>query len=491
MRARGTQDNPPTGRFEALQVAPTSEEEFARAGMDVRTELLRDPARSIVATNQSPDIGFAASVNPYRGCEHGCVYCLTPDTPVLHADKVWRPIGETRVGDRLLGFEEHVERGQARTLLTAEVEDQWWSRRPTLRLTTRNSQVLTTAEHRWLRAGEGGWCQTVDLRPGMRVAAAPSLVPETVVSVEPAGVRLVVDIQTSTRTFFAAGLASHNCYARPGHEFLGMSAGLDFETKILVKEAAPELLRKKLSTRSWKPQVIAFSGVTDCYQPAERHLGITRRCLEVLLDFRNPAALITKSWLVSRDAELLAELARFDAASVLVSVTTLDADLQRKMEPRASKPSRRLAAIEKLAEHDVPVGVMIGPIIPGLTEHELPNILRAAADAGAGHASRVLLRLPHGVGPLFETWLREAVPDRCDKVLNRLRSLGGGKLYDSRYGFRQRGQGVYAKQLDGWFEVARRRAGLAERGPELSTRHFRVPGRAENLELFPDAANTA
>jgi DNA repair photolyase len=348
MRPRGSSSNPPN-RFEALRYEPTAREAAAQAEANPETKLFSDPSRTIVATNQSPDVGFDASVNPYRGCEHACCYC----------------------------------------------------------------------------------------------------------------------------------------YARPTHEYLGFSAGIDFETRILVKERAPELLRQRLAAKSWKPQVVALSGVTDPYQPAERRLELTRRCLEVLADFRNPVAIITKGFLVTRDIDLLQELARFEAASVAVSITTLDPELQRRMEPFASPPGKRLAAIEKLAAAGVPVGVMVAPVVPGLTDHESPKILEAAAAAGARFAGRVVLRLPHGVAELFDRWLETHYPERRAKVLSRLRSLRGGRLYDARFGVRQRGTGLWADEMTSLFELARRRAGIAERGPTLSTAHFRRPGGAgAQLELL-------
>ena len=354
MRQRGSASNPPN-RFERLQLDETFGDGGSWGDPDdpeprshPETRLLRDPSRTIIATNASPDVGFDASVNPYRGCEHGCAYC----------------------------------------------------------------------------------------------------------------------------------------YARPTHEYLGMSAGLDFETRILVKERAPELLRRALAAPAWKPQVLAFSGVTDAYQPAERKLEITRGCLRVLAEFRNPVAVVTKSWLVTRDADLLAELARHDAAAVVISLTTLDPALQRVMEPLASRPAKRLAAIEALAEAGVPVGVNVAPLIPGLTDHEVPAILKAAAGAGARFAGRVLLRLPHGVAPLFEAWLERHVPARREKVLSRLRAMRGGKLYDARFRVRQRGEGFFADELESLFALSCRRAGLARQGPTLSTAAFRRPGRSSQLALF-------
>ena len=275
------------------------------------------------------------------------------------------------------------------------------------------------------------------------------------------------------------------CYARPTHEYLGFSAGLDFETKILVKREAPSLLRKALSAKRWEPRVIGLSGNTDAYQPAERRLRITRRCLEVLAEFRNPVAIVTKSYLVSRDVDLLAELARYDAAAVVLSITTLRPELQRVMEPRAATPARRLGAIKVLADAGIPVGVNVAPVVPGLTDHELPAILEAAADAGASFAGYILLRLPHGVKEIFSDWLEQHVPDRKTKVLNRIREMRGGRLYDARYEVRGRGEGPWAEQLRSLFGVTRRRLRL-DRPPTLSAAAFQRPPDpcASQFDLF-------
>jgi DNA repair photolyase len=484
MRPRGSRSNPPN-RFESLRYVASAEERAAESERNPETKLLSDPSRTIVATNQSPDVGFDASVNPYRGCEHACSYCLAPETPVLHADLVWRPIGEVKIGDALVGFDEHPQRGRTRKLRTARVQRAWVSRKPTLRVVTEKTELVTTAQHRWL-TGDGRWRRSDQLLPGRALLRLPALAEvepgaeattsaDWIEAIEPGPVRDVVDIQTSTRTFFAAGLATHTCYARPTHEYLGFSAGLDFETRILVKERAPELLRQRLAAKSWKPQVVALSGVTDPYQPAERRLELTRRCLAVLAEFRNPVAIVTKGFLVTRDADLLAELARVDAASVSVSITTLDPELQRRMEPFASPPGKRLLAIEKLAAAGVPVGVMVAPVVPGLTDHEAPKILEAAAAAGARFAGRVVLRLPHGVAELFESWLALHYPERREKVMGRIRAIRGGAAYDARFGVRQRGTGFWADEMAALFDLARRRAGIAERGPTLSTAHFRRP----------------
>ena len=308
---------------------------------------LKDNTRSIINYNDSPDVGFNASINPYRGCEHGCIYC----------------------------------------------------------------------------------------------------------------------------------------FARPNHEYLGFSAGLDFETKILVKEDAPALLRRELSSPKWEPQVIAISGVTDAYQPVERRLKLTRRCLEVFVEFRNPVVIITKNELVTRDIDLLRELARFDGAMVFVSVTSLDGDLARELEPRASQSIRRLAAIEALSSAGVLVGSLIAPVIPGLTDHEMPSIVSAVAKAGAVAAGYVPLRLPYGVSTLFEEWLTLHRPLQKDKVLNRVRDIRGGRLNDPNFGTRMQGHGPYAENLAELFEVSCRKAGLNTTRPKLSAESFRRPGAAQ-LPLF-------
>jgi len=342
---RGADGNP-TNRFEHVSLERDAEwnpeEDSAPA-----TQFLRDLSQTIINYNDSPDVGFEASVNPYRGCEHGCVYC----------------------------------------------------------------------------------------------------------------------------------------YARPTHEYLGFSAGLDFETRIMVKEHAPELLRRELSSPRWQPKVIAMSAVTDCYQPVERRLKLTRRCLEVLTDFRNPVAVITKNNLVVRDIDLLSTLARHQAAAVFVSITTLDGHLRKVMEPRTSPPASRLAAISELAKAGIPTGVMVAPVVPGLTDHEMPSIISAAVKAGARFAGYVTLRLPLGVAPLFEQWLTRLFPDRKEKVLNRIRSLRDGKLNDARFGSRMRGQGIFADQIEALFSVACRKAGIEGTGTKLSTKNFRRPEKNQ-LSLF-------
>jgi DNA repair photolyase len=270
------------------------------------------------------------------------------------------------------------------------------------------------------------------------------------------------------------------CFARPTHEYLGFSAGLDFESRILVKEDAPELLREQLSSPRWKPKVLSMSGVTDCYQPVEKRLRITRRCLEVLAEFRNPVAVVTKNHLVTRDLDLLSRLARHGAVAVAISLTTLNDDLRRVMEPRTSRPVRRLAAIEMLSRAGIPVGVMTAPVIPGLNDHELPALISAAAQAGASFAGYTFMRLPHAVRPLFEDWLERHFPERKEKVLGRIRSARGGKLNDPRFGSRMKGEGIFAEHVAQLFFLSCRRAGIESgRFPKLSTAAFRRTGAVQ------------
>ena len=273
------------------------------------------------------------------------------------------------------------------------------------------------------------------------------------------------------------------CYARPTHEYLGLSAGLDFERELFVKRDAPALLREALAAPSWTPEPIALSGVTDPYQPLERRERVTRGCLEVLAEHRQPVSLITKNHLVTRDMDLLQELARSRAVAVTISITTLDDALRSSMEPRTSSPDRRLGAIAALADAGVPVGVNVAPVIPGLTDGELPAIVEAAAAAGASFAGTVLLRLPHAVEDVFTSWLETRDPARARRILARIREVRGGRLNDPEFGSRMRGAGTYAEQIRALYDLAVRRHGL-DRRPVLSGEAFRVPGRVEQPHLF-------
>jgi len=312
------------------------------------TELFADTSRTIIARNESPDIPFDRSINPYRGCEHGCVYC----------------------------------------------------------------------------------------------------------------------------------------YARPSHNYLGYSSGLDFETRLFVKHDAAELLTAELSRPGYRPAPLALGSNTDPYQPIERRLQVTRRILEVLAASRHPVSIVTKSAAVLRDLDLLVPMARQGLAQVAISVTTLDGALARKLEPRAASPHRRLATIRELSAAGVPVGLSLAPVIPGLTDHEIERIMEAAAGAGATSASWILLRLPFDVRELFEGWLEAHYPDRKAKVLSLVRQCRDGRLNDSDFGSRMRGQGPVAALIRRRFERAAERLGLQRRTLELRTDRFMPPGRIDQPDLF-------
>lgn len=275
------------------------------------------------------------------------------------------------------------------------------------------------------------------------------------------------------------------CYARPTHEYLSFSAGLDFETRIMVKEDVPELLQRALLSPKWIPQTVALSGNTDCYQPIERRLGLTRRCLEVFLELRNPVSVITKSHLVTRDVDVLSALARFRAVHAFVSITTLDADLARRLEPRAATPGRRLEAVETLHAAGVPVGIMVAPVIPGLNDSEIPAILARAAAAGAQTAGWILMRLPEPVDRLFVDWVERHFPERREKILGRVRQCRAGNLSDTRFRHRMRGEGPYAEHIRALFRAGARRTGLERQLEPLSTASFRRPPQpGEQLCLY-------
>lgn len=271
------------------------------------------------------------------------------------------------------------------------------------------------------------------------------------------------------------------CYARPSHEYLGYSAGIDFESKIVVKADAPELLEAALGKASYRPGKISLSGITDCYQPVERKLEITRRCLEVLARFRNPVGVITKNALVTRDIDHLSELAHHHAVVVYLSITTLDPELARILEPRAATPRARLAALQALTEAGIPAGVNAAPLIPGLNDSEMPAILEAAAGHGARFAGYSFVRLPGAVAEVFEAWLDHHRPLAKEKILNRIRATHGGRLNSAVPAARMRGTGAAAVQWRALFHACCRKHGLATRPPELDVTAFRrlQPGQGE------------
>lgn len=275
------------------------------------------------------------------------------------------------------------------------------------------------------------------------------------------------------------------CYARPSHEYLGFNAGLDFETRIVVKQNAPQLFREFLARPNWRVEPITFSGITDCYQPAERQFQLTRRCLEVALECRQPVSVITKNALVLRDLDLLQPLADQNLVHVFVSITTLSPELARDMEPRTSTPEARLRIVETLSGAGVPVGVMVAPTIPGLNDSEIPAILESAHKAGAGTAGYVLLRLPLTVEPVFIEWLERTQPLAAERVLGRLREARGGKVNESGWGQRMTGSGALADNVRTLFRLFRRKYGLDQPLPAFNCDAFQPPAPVSGqLRLF-------
>ncbi|HZZ88045.1 MAG TPA: PA0069 family radical SAM protein [Caulobacteraceae bacterium] len=349
-RGRGAQSNA-TGRFEALVREAfddgwTAEDE---APQQLKTQVTPERAKTIIARNTSPDVGFDRSINPYRGCEHGCIYC----------------------------------------------------------------------------------------------------------------------------------------YARPSHAYVGLSPGLDFESKIFFKPEAGRLLARELARPSYKPGVIHVGGNTDPYQPQERRLRVTRAVLETLQRFSHPFSIITKSALILRDAEILGEMGARNLARAAVSVTTLDRSLARAMEPRAATPEKRIAAIRGLSGAGCPVTVMFAPVIPGLNDHELEAVLQRAAEAGATGAGYVVLRLPLEIKDLFREWLEAARPDRAARVMSLVRQMRHGRDYDMKWGERMKGDGPIAELLSARFAAARRRYGLDAERRALDLSRFSAPAKAgDQMELF-------
>jgi DNA repair photolyase len=275
------------------------------------------------------------------------------------------------------------------------------------------------------------------------------------------------------------------CYARPSHAYLGLSPGLDFETRIFAKTNAAELLRKELSAPGYRCSIISLGANTDPYQPAERELRITRSILEVLVEFQHPFTIVTKSALVVRDVDLIAPMAAKDLARVFLSVTNLDAELARRLEPRAAAPYRRLEAIRRLASAGVPCGVLVAPVIPFLNDGDLESILEAAAEAGASSAGYIVIRLPHELKGIFKDWLEHHYPLRAERIMARIRDLRGGRENDPRFGARMKGTGEYAELIRRRFERACRKLGLSEGGRTgLDTSGFRVPGQSTQLPLL-------
>jgi len=699
-KGRGATLNP-EGRFESLRRDAFDDGWGAAQEQDPsrpQTTVTPEQARSIIQRNDSPDVPFTFSINPYRGCEHGCVYCMAGDTQILLGDGSTRQLADLRTGDVVYGT---ARSGRYRRYVRARVLAHWRTVKPAYRITLEDGTCLVAgADHRFLT--ERGWkfvsrthpcdgsqrpylttrsklmgtgafaspptggreyklgylCGAIrgdgllasyhDQRAGRRnadqrqfrlalcdqealdrtaeflhdwqigteaylfqVAAGarremrairtharpgvdrirelvawpnePSLewgagflagifdaegsfsegilrISNTnneivgwtcrclkalgfhysvehharnrvrpidvvrvtgglqahlrffhsvdpviarkrdiagqtlksgtrlrVAAVEPLGKAMVLyDITTDTGDFIANGVVSHNCYARPSHAYLELSPGLDFETRLFAKVNAAELLRTELSKPGYRCESITVGANTDPYQPIERQWRITRQILEVLAECEHPMALITKNALVERDLDLLAQMGQRNLAQVFLSVTTLDHEIARRMEPRASAPRRRIEAIRSLSQAGVPTGVMVAPIVPFLTDDGIESVLEAAANAGASSAGYTIMRLPWELKELFKDWLEQHYPLKAAHVMSRVRQLRGGKENDPNFGTRHSGTGILAELLHKRFENACRRLGLNQerRSPKIDTTRFRPPKAGGQLELF-------
>ena len=690
------------GRFETLAREPFDDgwapEEKDTA--ELQTSVTEERARSIISRNDSPDIGFSQSINPYRGCEHGCSYCMHGDTPLLMADGSVRPIADVRAGDVLYGT---ARQGWHRRYVKSRVLAHWSVIKPAYRIRLEDgTELVTGPDHRFLtergwkfvtgteqghacrphlttnnklmgvgafasapvknkdyrlgylcgvirgdallgshqtrrangavgtvhqfrlapcdveallrtqdylrrwesdaqhfvfqkasvgrrllhairaqtrpnveqiRAliawptvpsrewsagflagiydaegsyGDGilrisntdseivGWighCLTalglrfavehvhrditkpigvVRLLGGLREhlrffhSVDPAILRKReiagqavkseaklgIVSIEPLGKAMrLYDVTTESEDFIANGVVSHNCYARPSHAYLELSPGLDFETKLFAKTNAAELLRAELSKPGYVPSPIAIGANTDCYQPIERKFRITRQILEILAECEHPFTIVTKSALVERDLDLLAPMAKKNLVKVFVSIGSLDRTLARKLEPRAASPQRRLDVLKALSESEVPCGVMVAALIPGLNDKTLEEVLEAAAAAGASEAAYVIMRLPNELKELFKEWLAAHYPERASHVISIVRQMRGGRDNDPRFGSRMTGTGMFAELIEKRFALACRRFGLNDHGagrkpPSLDCSRFRPPSAAGQMSLF-------
>ncbi len=646
----------------------------------IATEVRPEPARTIISRNDSPDIGFDQSINPYRGCEHGCIYCLSGDTPILMADGGPKPLEALRAGDWIIGTRRH---GWHRRYVTTQVLAQWSVIKPAYRVTLADGTELTAGpDHRFLTgrgwkfvsAGERGAarrpyltvgnrlmgvgafaaapviddeyrigyltglirmgglpCDYADSQPHFRLALCdePALdraaeflqqcdvdtsrysifaasggrravqairaqarlsvqrvrdliewpawtspswckgflagifdatgscdagilqIPGTdaaivarirdalrlvgfdgivehrnavqltgglrehlrfvhtvgssitgkldlsgqavkglegldVVAVEPLGRAMrLFDITTGTEDFIANGVVSHNCYARPSHAYMDLSPGIDFETRLFYKADAQRLLTEELAKPGYNPKTINLGANTDPYQPLESRLKVTRSVVEVLERTRHPVSFVTKGSLILRDLDLLKSLATDNLVQVFISVTTLDAELKRVMEPRTASPLARLRVIRELRAAGIPTGVMVAPMIPMINDSEMESILEAICEAGATQAHYVLLRLPHELKEIFREWLDAHFPDRADHVMSLIRSSRGGRENDPRFGTRMVGSGAWAQLLRDRFQLACRRLHLNEGSARtLSTSHFRPPSPGGQMSLL-------
>ena len=696
LQGRGALSNP-AGRFEHQGVEAVDDGWYVEGQPDtIATSVQPEHARTLISRNDSPDLPFEYSINPYRGCEHGCIYCLSGDTPILLADGTTRPLARIRIGDGIYGT---TREGWYRRYVRTPVLAHWSVVKPAYRITLEDGTLLVAgADHRFLtergwkfvtgtqrgagrrphlttgnklmgtgafaaapekdadyrtgylcgvirgdgligeysyfRVGRGqsaqyqfrlalcdeqaldraqdylqraqietqrfafcaasasrrsmhairtharlkverareliawpaeagrSWCAgflagifdaegsysggilrisntdpeiigrigvslrtfgfrfCIERRPheGMKPVdvvrvmgglsehlrffhsvdpaicrkrdisgqAVNSAVRLGVASIESLGHAMrLYDITTGTENFIANGVVSHNCYARPSHAYMGLSAGIDFETRLFYKADAGKVLEEELARPAYVCKPITIGANTDPYQPIERQLRVTRTVLEVLARARHPLSIISKSALVLRDLDILTDLARDGLASVAISITTLNDDTKRSLEPRTASAQARLRAVRELNAAGVPTGVMVAPVIPAITDHEIEAILAAAAQAGARWAGYVLIRLPYEVKDLFREWLAEHFPERCEHVMALIRDARGGRDNDPNFGSRMRGTGPIAQLLQTRFRVACKRLGLNAGSREIPqhTHLFRPPGRGGQMSL--------
>jgi DNA repair photolyase len=503
IKGRGALSNPP-GRFDKLTQTLEHdgwyEDEIPNK---VETVVMPEPARSIISRNNSPDIGFSQSINPYRGCEHACIYCLDGDTQILMANGTTKPLAELQVGDAIVGTQAN---GPDRHYVKTTVLAHWSVSKPALRMQLANGrQLVTSSDHRFL--GERGWrfaapnnqgphLSRNDRLMGLGPGGTGNILGEAVQAdphnaiarIDSLGTAMrLYDITTGTGDFIANGVISHNCYARPSHAYVGLSPGLDFETRIFYKADAAKLLEAELAAPKYRCSPIMLGANTDPYQPLEKKLKVTRSILEVLVRCKHPVSVTTKGALVVRDVDLLAELARDGLTRVMFSIPTLNDDVKRILEPRAASAAAKLKAMRVLADAGVTVGVLVAPIIPILTEHEIESVLEAARGAGASLAGYTMLRLPWEVKDLFREWLAEHFPERAAHVMSQVRAMRGERDNDPDFGTRMHAIGPVAQLIRQRFQLASRRLGFpTERKFDLPTNLFRPPPRTHQqltLEL--------
>jgi DNA repair photolyase len=467
----------------------------------LKTQVTIEHAKSIISHNDSPDVGFSQSLNPYAGCEHGCSYCLDGKTPILMRDGITRALEAIRVGDEIVGTQLRDERRYVASRVLAH----WAVEKQAYRIKLNDgSELIAGAEHRFL--SDRGWSFVAQgeltrdrLSTGQQlfgfgrsemVPPLGSLVSSheglIIVSIEPLGKAIrLYDITTETGDFIANGVVSHNCFARPSHAYRNLSPGIDFETRIFAKVNAAELLRKELARPGYKCEELVIGVNTDAYQPIEREFKITRSVLEVCAEFNQPVALITKNATIERDIDILAPMAKKNLVAVSISCNNLDHEIARRLEPRCVAPRRRLQVMKNLSDAGIPVRVLMAPVIPFLTDDQIEPVLEAAWEHGARRAGYVLLRLPWEVKDIFRDWLERNYPLKAKHVMSRVHEMRAGRDNDPCFGSRMSGTGLLADLLEKRFDIACKRIGFnAGRETDFDTTLFAVPDDGQQGRLF-------